>query len=81
MLAKSDVMDQLSQSFKKKVFVNLKHTLSPSVVRIDKAFGTSKAVFCFFTIWMLETGITTCGRTEDVRKRVPRVLIPEHSSE
>ena len=36
-----------------------KLTLSPSVVRIDKALGTSKAVFCFFTMWMQETGITT----------------------
>lgn len=34
-------------------------TLSPAEVRIDMALGTSKAVFCFFTKWMQETGITT----------------------
>lgn len=49
-----------------------KLTLSPSVVRIDKALGTSRAVFCFFTMWMQETGITTCKserqQTENVRK-------------
>lgn len=42
------------------------------MVRIDKALGTSKAVFCFFTLWMQATGITNCkstqSQTEKVRK-------------
>lgn len=29
---------------------NQKLTLNPSVVRMDKALGTSKAMFCFFTM-------------------------------
>ena len=41
-------------------FKGEKPTFSPSVVRMDKALGTSKAVFCFFTMWMQETGITSC---------------------
>lgn len=43
-------------------------TFSPSVVRTDKALGTSKAVFCFFTLWMQETGITTCKTNTDTEK-------------
>lgn len=34
-------------------------TFSPSVVRIEMAFGTSSAVFCFFRIFILETGTIT----------------------
>lgn len=27
---------------------------------MDKALGTSSAVFCFFTMWMRQSGITSC---------------------
>lgn len=38
---------------------NAKLTLSPFEVRTDKALGTSRAVFCFFTMWMKQSGMTT----------------------
>lgn len=40
---------------------NAKLTLSPLEVRRDKALGTSSAVFCFFTMRIKHSGITTCG--------------------
>lgn len=35
-------------------------TFSPRLLRMDRAFGTSSAVFCFFRTVILDTGITTC---------------------
>lgn len=52
---------------------NAKLTLSPFEVRTDKALGTSRAVFCFFTMWMKPSGMTTCradGKTGQVKGHV-----------
>lgn len=43
------------------------------MVRIDKALGTSKAVFCFFTLLMQETGTTTCKNTHKEKVRLASV--------